>query len=169
LPTTALDDASATSLVTGVRTQLDQITGAVHVPAPYTINLTGRQSTVRVPFVNDSDVALFIKVELTSPSGKLDFANDPQPVRLEPGVTTYVPITVKARSNGTSGVSLDVSTPNDSQLAPTVPLKVRVNALGVGNVLTAALFGLVLLWWLQHLRSTRRKRRQPPPATVPAS
>jgi hypothetical protein len=95
----------------------------------------------------------------------LVFANDSQPVLLAPGVNT-VPINVKALSNGTSGVSLDVFTPNDTPLGGTVPLKFRVNALGVGNVLTGALFGLIVLWWLLHVRSTRRRRRQAPPATL---
>ena len=82
---------------------------------------------------------------------------------------TVLPIDVEARSNGTSGVSLDVFTPNDVALGTTVPLKFRVNALGVGNVITIALFVLVVLWWLVHMRSTRRKRRQRERATLPDS
>jgi hypothetical protein len=97
------------------------------------------------------------------------FNNDPQPVLLLPGIPVNVPINVEARSNGTSGVSLDVFTPNDVQIGGTVPLKFRVRALGVGNVLTIALFGLALLWWLQHVISAWRKRRQSPPATLPVS
>ncbi len=169
LPTTALADADAEEMITTIESQLDAVKAAVQLPTAYTVNLAGRRSTVRVRFVNTSDVPLKIKVQLTSPSGKLVFANDPQPVVLPPGVPSNVEIGVEARSNGTSGVSLDVSTPNDVRLADTVPLKFRVNALGVGNVLTAALFGLVLLWWLHHVRSAWRKRRQHSPATLPAS
>ena len=169
LPTTALDDASADSLIATVRAELTSVRDAVQVPAAYTVNLPGRRSTVRVTFVNNSDVPLLIKVQLTSPSGKLVFANDPQPVLLEPGVPTVLPIDVEARSNGTSGVSLDVFTPNDVALGTTVPLKFRVNALGVGNVITIALFVLVVLWWLEHMRSRRQKRRQRERATLPDS
>lgn len=169
LPTTALDDASAQSLVTTINSEIAAIKSAVQVPAPYTVNLPGRSSTVRVSFLNKSDVPLKIKVQLSSPPGKLIFTNDDQPVVLEPGIPKEIRIKVEARSNGTSGVSLDVFMPNDVRLAPTVPLTFRVNALGVGNVLTIGLFGLVLLWWLQHVRSTRRRRRQVSPATVPAS
>jgi hypothetical protein len=50
-----------------------------------------------------------------------------------------------------------------------VPLRFRVNALGVANVLTSALVGLVVLWWLAHARSTRKKRRQSRAATLPVS
>jgi Family of unknown function (DUF6049) len=167
LPTNALDDADAQSMVSTVRSQLADVQNAVQVPGAYTVNLPGRRSTVRVRFVNNSDVPLSIKVRLSSPSGKLVFSNDPLPVTLEPGVPKEVAIPVEARSNGTSGVSLDVFTPNDVQIGTTVPLKFRVNALGVGNVLTIALFGVVLLWWLQHIRSARRKRRQAQPATLP--
>jgi hypothetical protein len=142
------------------------------VPSAYTVNLPGRQSTVRVRLLNTSDTPLFVRVQLSSPSGKLVFTNDPQPVLLAPGVPTNIPINVKALSNGTSGVSLDVFTPSDVRIVDTVPLQFRVNALGVGNVLTIALFLLVVLWWLLHLRSTRRrstrgKRQQPEPATLP--
>ena len=169
LPTTALDDLNAELMISTVSAELAEIRDAIQVPPAYTVNLPGRQSTVRVRFVNTSDVPLKVKVKLTSPSGKLVFANDPQPVVLQPGVPIDIPIPVEARSNGTSGVSLDVFTPNDVPLGDTVPLKFRVNALGVGNVLTGAVFGLVLLWWLQHARSTRRKRRQAAPATLPVS
>jgi len=113
-------------------------------------------------------VPLKIRVQLTSPSGKLVFENPDQPIELPPGVTN-VPVEVDARSNGTSGVSLDVFMPNDVALGGTIPLKFRVNAVGVGNVLTIAVFGLVLLWWLQHARSAWRKRRQLRPATLPVS
>jgi hypothetical protein len=166
LPTTALDDTGVASLVATVRAELKGVRDAVQVPAAYTVNLPGRRSTVRVTFVNNSDVPLLIKVQLTSPSGKLVFANDPQPVLLSPGVPTILPVDVEARSNGTSGVSLDVFTPNDFPLATTIPLKFRVNALGVGNVITIAVFVLVVLWWLAHMRSTRQKRRQRELATT---
>ena len=169
LPTSALEDLDAAALDSAVRDELTQIRNAVQMPAAYTVNLPGKRSTVRVRIVNTSDVPLKIKVELTSPSGKLVFANDPQPVLLPPGVATNVAIPVEARSNGTSGVSLDIFTPNDVTLGATVPLRFRVNALGVGNVLTSALFGLVLLWWLAHARSTRKKRRQSLAATLPVS
>lgn len=167
LPTSALADTDAAALDSTIRGELDQIRNAVQLPPAYTVNLPGRSSTVRVRFTNNSDVPLQIKVQLTSPSGKLVFDNDPQPVLLPPGVPVNVPINVHARSNGTSGVSLDVFTPNDVRLGDTVPLKFRVKALGVGNVLTIALFGLVLLWWLQHMVSAWRKRRQFRPATLP--
>ncbi len=169
LPTTALDDPAAEGMVTTIRAELADVRDAVQVPTPYTVNLAGKRSTVRIRFVNNSDTPLKIKVRLSSPSGKLVFTNDDQPVVLEPGVPLAIPIAVEARSNGTSGVSLDVFTPNDVPLVPTVPLKFRVNALGVGNVLTAVLFGLVLLWWLEHFRATRRKRRERSPATLPES
>ena len=169
VPTSALAENDAQLMATDVRAELDAIRAAVQVPAPYTISLPGRRSTVRVRFVNNSDVPLAIKAQLTSPSGKLVFTSDPQPVVLAPFTPTEIEFEVEARSNGTSGVSLDVFTPNDVRLAPTVPLKFRVNALGVGNVLTATLFALVLLWWLQHMRLVRRKRRQVSPATLPVS
>jgi hypothetical protein len=169
LPTSALDDDDAATMVSTVETGLAQVRDAIQVPPAFTVNLTGRRSTVRVRLVNNSDVPLRVRVQLTSPSGKLIFANDPQPVSLPPGGPTLIAIAVQARSNGTSPVSLDIFTPNQVRLGETVPLTFRVKALGVGNLLTIGLFGLVLLWWLLHLRSTRRNRRRASPATVPDS
>ena len=168
LPTTALDDTAAEGMVTDIRAELASIRDAVQIPTAYTINLPGKRSTVRIRFLNTSDTPLKIKVSLTSPPGKLVFTNDDQPVTLEPGVPLQILIPVEARSNGTSGASLDVSTPNDVRIGSTVPLKFHVNIL-FGNVLTAVLFGLVLLWWLEHFRATRKKRRTPTPATLTES
>jgi hypothetical protein len=177
LPTSALDDADAATMDETIRAELAEIRDAVQVPTAYTVNLPGRRSTVRVRLLNTSDIPLLVRVQLSSPAGKLVFTNDPQPVLLAPGVPTNIPINVKALSNGTSSVSLDVFTPNDVPIGDTVPLEFRVNALGFGNVLTIALFLLVVLWWLLNFRSTRRrstrrrsaerKRRQPQPATLP--
>src|SRR4029078_10356165 len=169
LPTTALAVPDADEMISTTESQLAEGRDAVQVPEPYTVNLAGKTSTVRIRFVNNSDVALRIKGEVSPPSGKLVFANAPNPVELPPGVPTNVPIQVEARSNGVSGASLDVSMPNDDALVPTIPLTVRVRALGVGNVITIALFVLVLLWWLEHWRSTRRKRRQAVGDTLPGS
>jgi hypothetical protein len=168
LPTTALAPSDADDMVSTTQSQLTDVRDAVQVPEPYIVNLTGKTSTVRIRFVNNSDVALRIKVQLTSPSGKLVFINNSDPVELPPGVPTNVPIQVQARSNGVSGVSLDVSMPNDAELVPTIPLTFRVRAVGVGNVVTIGLFILVVLWWLEHWRSARRKRRQVVADTLPA-
>jgi Family of unknown function (DUF6049) len=167
LPTTALDEVDAETMDDTIRTELAEIRDAVQVPTAYTVNLPGRRSTVRVRLLNTSEIPLRVRVKLSSPSGKVVFTNDPQPVLLAPGVPTNIPINVKALSNGTSSVSLDVFTPSDVQIGDTVQLQFRVNALGVANVLTIAAFLLVVLWWLLNFRSARRKRRQPRPATLP--
>jgi hypothetical protein len=169
LPTSALDDTAADGMSTSIESDLASVRNAVQIPAGYTINLSGKRSTVRIRFLNTADVPLKIKVQLSSPPGKLVFQNSDDPVELEPGVPKEVTVGVEARSNGTSGVSLDVSTPNDVPLAPTVALTFRVRALGLGNVLTGIVFVLVLLWWLQHVRSTWRRRRRAVTATLPAS
>jgi hypothetical protein len=169
LPTSALDDESAGGVASNIRDDLIAIRSAIEVPSEYTVNLPGRRSTVRLRFLNTSDVPLRIKVQLSSPPGKLVFTNSDEPIELEPGVPKEVAIPVVARSNGTSGVSLDVFTPNDDPLRDTVALTFRVRALGLGNVLTGVVFGLVLLWWLQHVRHTWRRRKQARAATLPAS
>lgn len=169
LPTPALNDADAATLTKQVDDELAALRAAVRMPVVSTVNLSGRRSTVRLRFNNDSDVPLSIKVLLSSPTGKLEFADDPEPIVLEPRSSREIPFSVVAKSNGTSGVTLETFAPNDVPLGSPVAMEFRVNALGLGNVVTVALVTLVLLWWLQHARSVRRKRRLQTPATLPAS
>ena len=78
-----------------------------------------------------------------------------------------IPIAVQALSNGTSGVSLDVSTPTDVPIGDTVPLKFRVNAVGVGNILTVLVFSprAAVVAAAPSLRSTETTST---PASYPA-
>jgi hypothetical protein len=152
-----------------VEDELAALRQAVQVPVVSTVNLSGRRSTVRLRFNNDSDVPLSIKVRLSSPSGKLEFTDDPAPLVLEPRSSREIPFAVVAKSNGTSGVTLETFAPNDTPLGAPVAMVFSVNALGLGNVVTVALVSVVLLWWLQHTRSVRRKRRLDSAATLPAS
>ncbi len=169
LPTTALNDADTATMTNEVEGELAALRQAVRVPVVSTVNLSGRRSTVRLRFNNDSDVPLSIKVRLSSPPGKLEFTDNPEPIVLEPHSYREIPFAVVAKSNGTSGVTLETFAPNDAPLGSPVAMQFRVNALGLGNVVTVALVGVVLLWWLQHARSVRRKRRLDPADTLPAS
>ncbi len=170
IPTSALDDVAAEGMATEVRAELSENPGrsadahCLHDQPPRTQRHGASAFPQHVRHTTEDQGPVVV-----TPRQARVFTNNDEPQVLEPGVPTEVDVKVRARSNGTSGVSLDVFTPNDVQLGLTVPLTFRINALGVGNVLTAVVFGLVLLWWLQHARSSWKKRSSRSPATLPAS
>ena len=76
-----------------------------------------------------------------------------------------------ARSNGTSPVTVEVLTPPPTSVPLTEPVTLtsRVNALtGLGQVLTAALFLILLTWWFSHWRARRRENAADEPESVEA-
>jgi ferric-dicitrate binding protein FerR (iron transport regulator) len=67
---------------------------------------------------------------------------------------------VEAKTNGTFQVTATLLTPEgDAPLGPPLAITVRSTALsGLGILVTiAAALGLAA-WWIQHLRSKRRRR-----------
>jgi hypothetical protein len=161
LPTTALDDDAVATIAGRLRAEYDAIRNAVGMPTPFSFSLTGRSSTIRLNFRNDSDTPLTIRVVLDSP--KLRFPDPDQIETLPPHSVHEVLVRVEARSNGDFGVSLNVLTPQGdvehARLAPTVALTASLNALsGLGNLVTGAAILMLAAWWFRHWRAVRRKR-----------
>lgn len=159
LPTSALDDDQVARMAGGLRTELATIRDAIEVRAGSSFTLTGRTTTVPIKLFNNSDVALTVRVRVSSP--KLEFPEGDVIQVLPPQVFTEVPIEITARSYGTSSATLQVLTPDGATaLVAPVTLTARVNALtGMGNLITGALALVVLTWWVRHLRTNRRARR----------
>ncbi len=161
LPTTALDDSTVASITGRLRSEYEAIRSAVGMPTPFSFSLTGRSSTIRLNFRNDSDTPLKIRVVLDSP--KLSFPDPDQIETLPPHSVQEVLVRVEARTNGDFGVSLNVLTPQGdiehARLGPTVALTASLNALsGLGNLVTGAAILMLAAWWFRHWRAVRRKR-----------
>jgi hypothetical protein len=95
--------------------------------------------------------------------------------------TVQQSIAVKARSNGTFPLTVQVLTPSgDTAVAPMTELTVQATTLsGFGVVLTVGALLVLATWWVRHIRRGRRQRgvqsgtrhhpsAGPPPATLPA-
>ena len=145
LPTTAIDDGLAASIVDDIAAQLAELRSSIGLPRGFSFTLTGRRTDIPVKLFNSSETALTVVVRLTST--KLAAAESPTVV-LPPREYTDVLVPIEARSNGRFPVTLEVLTPvGDVRLGEAVPLEVRVGALrGIGPLLTGALL-LVLLSW----------------------
>lgn len=168
LLTTAIDDAEAAAVTAEIQAEADAIRGSVVPPTPFTFTLTGRSGDIEIQVGNTSADPLDIVLRFSSP--KLSFPESTPPpddpaatdvgdhtVTLRPNDETSVVIPVKAKSNGTSPITVEVLTPAGEVIGNPVTITSRVTAFtGLGQVLTAAFILVLLTWWFAHWRSKRR-------------
>jgi hypothetical protein len=155
LISTAYTDADVEAATDVLLAEATALRESVQLPEPFTFTLTGRSGTIEVRITNTADEPLEVLVELSS--SKVDFPEGPQRVTLLPLEETSVVVPVDAQSNGTSSITLQVSTPAGDPLGDVVDLTARVTALtGLGQVLTGGLIAIILTWWFSHWRSRRR-------------
>jgi hypothetical protein len=159
LPTSALSDAVAQSIASGLQKEFADLRNDIGLPVAFSFNLTGRSGTIPVNLHNSSDIPL--KVKLRMSSSKLVFPRGDQLVTLLPEQFTHIQVPVEARSNGGFPVTLEVFSPaGTTQLAPAVTLTASITALsGVAPLITIAALLLLLAWWGRHVRRNRRTRR----------
>ena len=155
LISTGYDDAEVDAATDDLLAEADAIRGAVVLPDPFTFTLTGRSGTIEVRLGNTGSDPLTVDLSLESP--KVLFPEGDQTVTLRPGDQTSVVVPVEARSNGTSAITLTVSTPAGEQLREPVTLTSRVTGFtGLGQVLTGGFVLVLLTWWFTHWRAKRR-------------
>jgi hypothetical protein len=155
LISTGYSDAEVEAVTTALLDEADAIRDAVTLPDPFTFTLTGRSGTIEVRLGNTSTDPLTVDLRLESP--KVVFPEGNQTVTLRPGDQTSVVVPVEARSNGTSPITLTVSTPAGEQLDEPVTLTSRVTGFtGLRQVLTGGFILVLLTWWFTHWRAKRR-------------
>jgi len=150
LISTAYSNDQVTTSTTALRADADVLRQAVRAPDPFTFTLTGRSGSIELRIANNSDVPLDVVLALEST--KVTFPEGDQPVRLRPLGETAVMVPVDAETNGTSAITLTLSTPSGEILGEPVTLTARVTAFtGLGQVLTGGLVAVLLLRsWLDH-------------------
>jgi hypothetical protein len=165
---TAIDDDQAAVVAGQVQAEADALRDAVVPPAPFKFTLTGRSGDIEVQVGNTSDEPLEVVLRFSSP--KLSFPESTPPpddpeatdvgdvaVTLRPNDETSFVIPVRAKSNGTSPITVEVLTPAGESIADPVTITSRVSAFtGLGQVLTAGFLLVLLSWWFAHWRSRRR-------------
>ncbi len=163
LPSTAVTEAQAASMVRSVEAEFAELRDGVVVEAS-SFTLTGRRSQLRFGLLNTTDELLRVRVNLSSP--KLRFPNGDVVVDLPPNSDTDVKVEAEALSNGTSSVFLRVYAPDETRqvaVGPEVVLTARVTSFaGAAQLVTGAAALLVLTWWLRHWRTSRRRQLAAP-------
>lgn len=155
LISTGYSDAEVDAATDDLLAEADAIRDSVVLPDPFTFTLTGRSGTIEVRLGNTGSDPLTVDLSLESP--KVLFPEGDQTVTLRPGDQTSVVVPVEARSNGTSAITLTVSTPAGEQLREPVTLTSRVTGFtGLGQVLTGGFVLVLLTWWFTHWRAKRR-------------
>ena len=164
---TAFDEEMVDAELDELLIEAQTLRDGVVAPEPFTFTLTGREGAIDIRVGNELDEPLNVLLRLTSP--RLEFPDGNVAVTLLPNDVTVVNVPVVARSNGTSPVTVEVLTPSEDPLTEPVTLTSRVNALtGLGQVLTAALFLMLLTWWFSHWRARRRKNALAEPESIEA-
>ena len=159
-PTSALSDSRVGEITAELDRQHREVLDAVVPPAPFAVTLGGLEATLHLRVRNTSTTPLKVRLHMSSGAAKLTFPANDLVAELAPLTLTDLEIPVVARSRGKFPIFVQVLTPAAvTAIGGPVPLTARVNALsGVGNVITYALLGVLLLWWLRTFRRTRRKR-----------
>lgn len=161
LPSTALDAAAMTRIVTGVDNEIAALTAAVVPPSPFNATLGSRTATLRLNFTNNGATPLKIRLHLSAGANKITFPDNDRVYELPAAAATQIPIPIEARSNGRIPVTVQVLTPQgDTQVSPALPLTLTVNGIaGLGYLLTGAGALVLVTWWVRHHRRLRAARR----------
>jgi hypothetical protein len=155
LISTAYSDAEVEAATAELLAEADAIKAAVELPDPFTFTLTGRSGTIEIRIGNTSSEPLEVSVQLDS--AKVEFPEGTQSVSLRPADETSLVVPVEARSNGTSTITLTVSTPAGEVLGEPVTITSRVTGFtGLGQLLTGGFILVLLTWWFSHWRARRK-------------
>ncbi len=161
LISTAYSDSEVAVAVARIQSQADAIRDSIVPPSPITFTLTGRSGDIEVRVRNTSDDPLSVILRLSSPKLSFPGADDPvlgdHELTLRPNEEASLQVPVRAKSNGTSPITVTLLTPAGEQIGEPVTLTSRVTAFtGLGQVLTAGLVLVLLTWWFTNWRKRRR-------------
>ena len=155
---TAIDDATAFERLDATHAEIERVLGAIVPPDSETLRLTGTSSRLRLRLENTYDQPLNVLIDVRSP--KLTFPEPDPLVPIPPGESVLVDVPVRARSNGTFTIEVDVLSPDREPLADPVILKARVTRLtGLSQVVTGGAALVLASWWYSHIRRSRRRRQ----------
>ena len=154
----SLDEINRTAYLKSVLDQVESVRSAVALPTT-SFTFGSRDSDLRISLTNTSSFEVSIRLQLSSPTGKLVFDPPFVDLVLPANGQREVVIGASARSNGLIPVELMLMSPSGTVL-DVAEIRVRVNAIaGLGRGVSLVFLVLLALWWIVHTRRRIKKEK----------
>ena len=153
---TSLTEARRSEYLQFVKNQVDSVRNAIRLPTS-SFTFGSRESDLRVSLENSSNYELSVRLQLTSPTGKISFDPPSFDIVLPANSQREFIAAATARSNGLIPVELMLTSPSGTLLDVT-EVRVRVNALAsLGRSVSVVFLALLVMWWFVHARRRIKK------------
>ncbi|MFM7307903.1 MAG: hypothetical protein ACKO2Q_08000, partial [Actinomycetota bacterium] len=155
---TSLTEERRNEYLQAVLTQVDSVRNAVVLPSS-SFTFGSRESQLRLSLDNSSNFALSMRLQATSPAGKMTFTPSSIDIVIPANGQREVVIDATARSNGLIPVELMLMSPSGAVL-DVAEVRVRVNAIaGLGRGVSTVFLVLLAAWWGIHTRRQIKQRK----------
>ena len=155
---TSLGDSRRDDYLRAVLDQVQSVREAVTLPTT-SFTFGSRDSDLRIGLANSSAFEVSVRLQLSSPTGKVTFDPPFVDLVLPAKGQREVVIGASARSNGLIPVELMLMSPSGSVL-DVAEIRVRVNAIaGLGRGVSLVFLVLLALWWVVHTRRRIKKEK----------
>ena len=155
---TSLGDSRRDDYLRAVLDQVRSVREAVTLPTT-SFTFGSRDSDLRIGLANSSAFEVSVRLQLSSPTGKMTFDPPFVDLVLPAKGQREVVIGASARSNGLIPVELMLMSPSGSVL-DVAEIRVRVNAIaGLGRGVSLVFLVLLALWWVVHTRRRIKKEK----------
>lgn len=159
---TGVDDERRVAHLTAVEATATRAFDAVGIGGATTINLTSRRGSLPITVRNGNPFP--IKVLVRVRSDRLRFPQGDVVELIVAGEQARVDIPVETRASGSLPTSVTVTTPDGGVVLVEAQLNVRSTTIsGVGWTLSIGALVVLLVWWLRHSRTNRRRQEPSDP------
>jgi hypothetical protein len=155
---TALSEQRRNEYLQTIVDQVESVRSGVVLPNS-SFTFGSRDSSLRIGLSNTSGFELSVRLQFSSPTGKLSFTPGFVDVVLPANGQREVVVDASARSNGLIPVELVLMSKSGTVLDVS-ELRVRVNAIaGLGRGVSVVFLVLLGAWWFIHARRSSRKKK----------
>ncbi|WP_375387436.1 DUF6049 family protein [uncultured Amnibacterium sp.] len=163
------DDTAWAAAAVSVQQRFAALGNAISIPTQTSgSNAIGTDGRLQVSVKNDLDVPVQVVVHATVSNGRLQFTGKGVEVAVPANATNKGQLAFKSITNGSTRVTLSLTTPSGAPIGKAAERDVQVSA-GFDTIVAVVLLGaLALLLALGVYRNVKR-RRQPPQRAVAAA
>ncbi|MFM8645552.1 MAG: DUF6049 family protein, partial [Actinomycetota bacterium] len=155
---TSLSETRRNEYLQIVLDQVETVRSAVVLPSS-SFTFGSRESNLRIGLTNTSPFAISVRLQLTSPTGKMTFLPQFTDLVLPAEGQREVVFGATARANGLIPVELMLMSKAGAVL-DVAEVRVRVNAIaGLGRGVSAVFLVLLAAWWGIHARRQLKQKK----------